>query len=35
MKFASDIVGLFVYLFVMGSLLPPDLAADSPVGEDK
>ena len=28
LKLASDMFGLFAYLFVMGSLLPSDLAAD-------
>ena len=27
MKFASDMFGLFAYLFVMGSLVPFELAA--------
>ena len=35
MMFASDMFGLFAYLFVMGGLVPFDLAADLPAGRDK
>ena len=35
MKFASDMFGLFAYLFVMGSLLPSDVAADQRAGRVK
>ena len=35
MKFASDMFGLFAYLFVMGGLVPFDLAADLPTGRDE
>ena len=32
LKFTSDLFGLFAYLFVMGSLLPSDVAADPRAG---
>ena len=35
MKFASDMFGLFAYLFVMGSLVPFERAADLAAGRDE
>ena len=34
LKLGSDMLGLFAYLFVMGSLLPSDRADDLPASRD-